>query len=124
VRLGLTEEQHAQLLGVDITEKNWRMMAGNFARREYIFEGDKLIYDTARHASDDFEHGKADLGGVRQAADSVTRDLFDLVRSAILSVVPSLDQAISTRSCPRARWTSPRCTAGNRLIVSEEPLTR
>ena len=28
VRLGLTEEQHAQLLGVDITKKNWRMMAG------------------------------------------------------------------------------------------------
>ena len=94
-RLGLTERQHAWLLGVDVTQKNWQMMAGYFARREYIFEGDKLIYDAARQASDDFEHGKADLGNVRQTADSVTRDLFDLVRSAMLSVVPSLDQAVS-----------------------------
>lgn len=91
-RLGLTEEEHARLLGVDVTQKNWRMMAGNFARREYIFEGDRQTYDAARKASDDFEHGKADLGGVRQAADSVTRDLFDLVRSAMLSVVPALGQ--------------------------------
>ena len=53
---------------MDITQKNWQMMAGYFARREYIFEGDKLIYDAARHASDDFEHGKADLGSVQQAA--------------------------------------------------------
>jgi hypothetical protein len=95
VRMGLTEIEHARLLDVDVTQSNWRMMAGNFARREYIFEGDRQVYAAARKASDDFEHGKADLGGVREAADSVTRELFDLVRSAILSVVPSLDQAIA-----------------------------
>jgi hypothetical protein len=94
-RLGLSEREHARLLGVDVAQSNWRMMAGNFARREYIFEGDRRVYDAARKASDDFEHGKADLGGVRQAADSVTRELFDLVRSAMLSVVPSLDQAVA-----------------------------
>jgi hypothetical protein len=122
VRLGLTEEQHAQLLGVDVTKKNWRMMAGNFARREYIFEGDKLIYDTARHASDDFEHGKADLGGVRQAADSVTRDLFDLVRSAMLSVVPSLDQAISDAIMSKGPVdVSPLYKQVTGYIISEEP---
>ena len=40
-RLGVTEEEQAQLLGVDITDKKWRMMAEIFARREYIFKGDK-----------------------------------------------------------------------------------
>jgi hypothetical protein len=94
-RLGLTEIDHARLLGVDVTQSNWRMMAENFARREYIFEGDRQVYDAARTASNEFEHGMADLGGVRQAADRVTRELFDLVRSAILSVVPSLDQTIT-----------------------------
>lgn len=93
-RLGLTEEQHALLLGVDITKTNWPMMAGNFARREYIFEGDKLIYDAARKARNEFEHGTADLGNVRQTADEVTRELFELVRSAVLSLVPSLDQTV------------------------------
>ena len=48
-RLGLTELGHARLLGVDVTQSNWRMMAGNFARREYIFEGDRQIYDAARN---------------------------------------------------------------------------
>jgi hypothetical protein len=94
-RLGITEKEHAQLLGVDTTKKNWLMMAGYFARREYIFEGDKMIYDAARTASDAFEHGMEDLGTVRQTADSVTRELFDLVRSAALSLVPSLDPTIS-----------------------------
>lgn len=93
-RLGMTAEEHAQLLGVDITKSNWKMMAGSFARREYIFEGDKAIYDAARTASDEFEHGTADLGNVRQAADTVTRQLFDLVRSAVLTLVPALDSAI------------------------------
>ncbi len=82
MRLGLTEEQHAQLLGVDITKTNWQTMAENFARREYIFEGDRTIYKAAREASKQFEHGFADLGDVRQTAGTVTRDLVDLVRSA------------------------------------------
>ena len=93
-RLGLTEKQHALLLGVDITKTNWPMMAGNFARCEYIFEGDKRIYDAAKEARNEFEHGTADLGNVRQTADDVTRELFDLVRSAVLSLVPSLDQTV------------------------------
>jgi hypothetical protein len=29
-RLGLSELQHARLLGVDVAQTNWRMMAGNF----------------------------------------------------------------------------------------------
>lgn len=120
--LGMTEEGHAQLLGVDITEKNWRMMAGYFARREYIFEGDKLIYDAARKASDEFEHGTADLGNVRQAADSVTEELFDLVRSAMLSVVPSLDQAISDTIMSKSPVdVSPLYKQVTGYIVSEEP---
>ena len=89
-RLGLTEEQHAQLLGVDTTEPNWEMIAQAFARREYIFEGDRQVYDAARRARNEFEHGTADLGNVRQTADTVTRDLFDLVRSAVLTLVPAL----------------------------------
>ncbi len=92
-RLGLTEEAHARLLGVDTTKRNWRSIAEAFTRREYIFQGDKQIYDAARQASDDFEHGKADLGGVRQAAEAVTRELFDLVRSAILTLTSGLDVA-------------------------------
>lgn len=79
------------LLGVDTAKPNWRPIAEAFTRREYIFEGDKQIYDAARRASDDFEHGKADLGGVRQTAEAVTRELFDLVRSAILTLTPGLD---------------------------------
>ena len=94
-RLGLTEEQHAQLLGVDTTKPKWEMTAQNFARREYIFEDDKQVYDAARQARNEFEHGTADLGNVRQTADTVTRDLFDLVRSAILTLVPALDQNIA-----------------------------
>jgi hypothetical protein len=93
-RLGLTEEQHALLLGVDVTKATWPMMAGNFARREYIFEGDRLIYDAAKKARNEFEHGTADLGNVRQTADNITRELFDLVRSAVLSLLSSLDQTI------------------------------
>jgi len=94
-RLGLSEREHARLLGVDVTQRNWQMMAENFARREYIFEGDRQVYTAARTASNEFEHGIADLGGVREAADSVTQELFDLVRSAMLSVTPSLDEAVA-----------------------------
>jgi hypothetical protein len=94
-RLGLTETQHAQLLGVDTTDPKWEMIAQAFARREYIFEGDRQVYDAARQARNEFEHGTADLGNVRQTADTVTRDMFDLVRSAILTLVPALDQDVA-----------------------------
>ena len=94
-RLGLTEEQHAQVLGVDTTKPNWEMPAQDFARREYIFEDDRQVYDAARQARNEFEHGTADLGNVRETADTVTRELFDLVRSAILTLVPALDQNIA-----------------------------
>lgn len=121
-RLGLSDQEHARLLGVDVTQGNWRMMAGNFARREYIFEGDKQVYDAARKASDDFEHGKADLGDVRQAADNVTRELFDLVRSAMLSLVPSLDQAIADQLMSKGPVDiSPLYKQVTGYIVSDEP---
>ncbi|MGH3221590.1 MAG: hypothetical protein ACRDPY_23335 [Streptosporangiaceae bacterium] len=121
-RLGLTEEQHAQLLGVDITQSNWKMMAGFFARREYIFEGDKSVYDGARSASDQFEHGTADLGIVRQAADAVTRELFDLVRSAVLSVVPAMDPTICDRIMAKAPIdVSPLHRQISGYIVSDQP---
>jgi hypothetical protein len=92
VRLGLTEEQHAQLLGVNTAEPKWEMLAEAFARREYIFKGDRQVYKAARAARNEFEHGTADLGNVRQTADTVTRELFDMVRSAILTLLPTLDQ--------------------------------
>jgi hypothetical protein len=121
-RLGLTELQHAQLLGVDTTQSNWKMMAGFFARREYIFEGDKSVYDAARSASDQFEHGTADLGNVRQAADTVTRDLFDLVRSAMLSLAPTLDPAICDTIMAKAPVdVSPLHKQMTGYIVSDQP---
>lgn len=121
-RPGLTEQEHAHLLGVDTTRPNWRMMTGNFARREYIFEGDKVIYDAARNASDAFEHGMADLGNVRQAADSVTRELFDLVRSAVLLVAPSLDLAISDALMSKGPVdVSPLYKQVTGYIVSDRP---
>ena len=70
-------------------------MPRSFARREYIFESDRQVYKAAREARNEFEHGTADLGNVRQTADTVTRELFDMVRSAILTLVPALDQDIS-----------------------------
>lgn len=121
-RLGMTEKEHARLLGVDLTQKNWKMMAGYFARREYIFEGDREIYKVAKEASDDFEHGKADLGGVREAADSVTRELFDLVRSAILSVGTALDQGICDMIMSKGPIdVSPLYKQITGFIVSDEP---
>jgi hypothetical protein len=121
-RLGLTEKQHAQLLGVDVSQSNWKMMAGNFARREYIFEGDRQIYQEAREASDQFEHGTADLGGVRQAADAVTRQLFDLVRSAILSLLPTLDMGICDALMARRPLdVSPFQKQITGYIVSDQP---
>ncbi len=121
-RLGLTDKQHAQLLGVDTTESNWKMMAGFFARREYIFEGDKSIYDAARSASDQFEHGTADLGNVRHAADAVTGELFDLVRSAMLSLVPALDSAICGTIMAKAPVdVSPLHKQITGYIVSDQP---
>ena len=121
-RLGVTEEEQAQLLGVDITDKKWRMMAEIFARREYIFKGDKTIYDAARKASDAFEHGSADLGNVRQTADSVTRELFALVRSAMLSLVPSLNQTVAdTIMSKHPVDISPLYKQVTGYIVSEEP---
>jgi len=121
-RLGLSDREHARLLGVDVTQSNWQMMAGNFARREYIFEGDKQVYDAARKASDDFEHGKADLGGVRQAADSVTRELFDLVRSAMLSLVPSLGQAVADQLMSKGPVDiSPLYKQVTGYVISDEP---
>ena len=121
-RLGLTETEHAQLLGVDIGEKNWQMMAGNFARREYIFEDDRKIYDAARRASNEFEHGNADLGNVRETAESVTRELFDLVRSAMLTLLPSLDQTIADAIMAKYPVdVSPLYKQVTGYIVSSEP---
>lgn len=121
-RLGITEIEHARLLGVDVTQKNWKMMAGFFARREYIFEGDKEIYKLAREASDDFEHGKADLGGVREVAETVTRELFDLVRSAILLVAPTLKQGICDAIMSKGPIdVSPLYKQITGYIVSEAP---
>lgn len=121
-RLGLTEQQHAQLLGVDITKSNWEMMAQNFARREYIFEGDRRVYDAAREARNEFEHGTADLGNVRQTADTMTRDLFDLVRSAVLTLVPALDQAVADAIMSRQPVdVSPLYKQMTGYIVSDTP---
>ena len=76
----------------------------------------------ARKASNDFEHGIADLGGVRQAADDVTRELFDLVRSSILSVVPSLDEAICDQIMSKGPVdVSPFYKQVTGYIVSDEP---
>jgi hypothetical protein len=112
----------AQLLGVDVAQKNWKMMAGYFARREYIFDGDKAVYDAARTARDGFEHGKADLGSVRQTADCVTRELFDLVRSAMLSVAPSLDLATSDALMSKGPVdVSPLYKQVTGYIVSDQP---
>jgi hypothetical protein len=121
-RLGITEVEQAQLLGVDITDKKWRAMAEAFARRDYIFKGDKAMYEAARKASDAFEHGSADLGNVRQTADSVTRELFDLVRSAILALVPSLDQAVAdTIMSKHPVDVSPLYKQVTGYIISAEP---
>jgi hypothetical protein len=121
-RLGLTERRHAQLLGVDITQGNWKVIAGAFARREYIFEGDKFVYDAARSASDQFEHGTADLGNVRQAADSVTQELFDLVRSAVLSLMPELPSAISDAIMAKGPVdVSPLYKQMTGYIISDQP---
>ncbi|MGD0343622.1 MAG: hypothetical protein ABSB55_01485 [Acidimicrobiales bacterium] len=121
VRLGISEKEHAELLGVDITQKKWRMFAESFARREYIFKGDTTMYEAARKASDAFEHGYADLGNIRQTADSVTREVFDLVRSAILTLVPSLDQAVAgTIMSKHPVDVSPLYKQVTGYIVSEE----
>lgn len=121
-RLGLTEQQHARLLGVDITRSGWQGMAEKFARREYIFEGDRRVYDAAREARNEFEHGTADLGNVRQTADTVTRDLFDLVRSAILTLVPALNQGIADAIMSRQPMdVSPLYKQMTGYIVSDAP---
>ncbi len=88
-RLGVSDKALATSLGVDVSQKNWKHMAEAFGRREFIFDGDKAIYDTARTASDGFEHGSGDLETLRGVADSVAGDLFPIVRSAILALVDS-----------------------------------
>ena len=97
-------------------------MPRTFARREYIFEGDRQVYDAARQARNEFEHGTADLGNVRQTADTVTRDLFNLVRSAVLTLVPALDQDVADAIMSRQPVdVSPLYKQVTGYIVSDTP---
>jgi len=66
--LQLSEPEHAELLQVDTTKSNWKIVFHGFVRRQYIFGGDKTLYDAARNASDGFEHGKDDLGGLSETS--------------------------------------------------------
>lgn len=121
-RLRITPQHHAQLLGVDTAQSDWRMTAANFARRDYIFEGDKALYQAAKKARNKFEHGTADLGEVRQTADEITREVFDLVRSAILQVLPGLNRPISDSIMSKAPIdVSPFHKLITGYIVSDQP---
>lgn len=122
VRLGLTEPEHARRLGVNTDKKNWETLAEAFARREYIFKGNRQVYQAARAASNQFEHGTADLGNVRQAADNVTSELFDLVRSAMLTLMSGLDEGIlEILMSKRPLDVSPLYKQVTGYIVSDAP---
>ncbi len=58
-------------------------------------EGNRALYRLAKDARNKFEARHCRYsGGIREIADQVTREIFDLVRSAILQLLPGLDQAV------------------------------
>ena len=80
------------------------------------------VYNAAREARNEFEHGTADLGNVRQTADTVARDLFELVRSAVLTLVPALDQGVADAIMSRQPVDiSPLYKQMTGYIVSDTP---
>lgn len=88
VRLGLPDMRaHARYRNVDLQRSNWKEVLLGWVRRDVICNGDKHTYDTARKASDGFEHSSKDFTFLRAAAETASAALMDYVRCGILSLL-------------------------------------
>lgn len=86
--LGLTEEEHAQRLGVDTKRKGWKNVARARARKAYVFSNDDATYKTTLDASNGFEHGSQPSTALQEAAAQVGNVVLGYVRRSILELLP------------------------------------
>lgn len=87
-RLGIgTDNDHAERHSVDVSRRNWKEVLLGRIRRDIICEGDRQTYDTARKASDGFEHGSEDSAHLKVAAEQCSDTLLGYVRRGILGLL-------------------------------------
>ncbi len=115
-RLGLSDERaHAEHRKVELERSNWKEVLLGWVRRDVICGGDKATYDTARKASDGFEHGSEDFASFRAAAEATSAALMGYVRRGVIDL---LDLPETTRE--RLASASPLDGGAVRLALHGE----
>jgi hypothetical protein len=94
---GMTPEQHAVHLGVNLTTKSgarnkgWKRAAEAAARTAYVFQSDDTTYDITVKASNGFEHGSQANSHLAAAAEQVAETVLRYVRDAVLELIALAD---------------------------------
>jgi hypothetical protein len=70
----------------------WKQDLSAWALRELVFVKDKAAYDSARTASNGYEHGFLDLSEVQQQAVRTTEDVFKHIRRSIADALLLADE--------------------------------
>lgn len=91
-RLGL-----AQKLDVDITQLNWASALDGAIRLQQIFEGNRACYQSAKKASDGFEHGFLSFKDIREySSEDIRLKTAGYCRRAILRLLRLEDSIFRT----------------------------
>jgi hypothetical protein len=111
----LSEDDLARAVGIDPDDPSrprWRPALYEWARSTLVFKDDAEVHRLAREASDGLEHGFMEVSDVHARARAVTARTFELVREAILDLLPLSDDARE-----RLRGVPPRDVRSLRKIM-------
>ena len=114
---GVSKEEFAQSLGIDLAERGSNTLLEAAIRRAFLFHRDDECYQSAKLASDGFEHGFMPFDQVREYAVKVRDKTATYLRQAILDLL-NLDDAVRAkllsppRTEPLGRWPVVRYVRG------------
>jgi hypothetical protein len=87
-------KEFARALGITVDRERpgaprppWKQELKSWGLRELVFEGDRAAYDTARTATNGYEHGFLDLNDVQLQAVQATPAVFSHLRRSIADVL-------------------------------------
>jgi len=114
-RRNLSENDLARAVGIDPDDPSrprWHPALYEWSRSTLVFQGDAEAHRLAREASDGLEHGFMEVSEVHVRARAVTARTFELVRHAILDLLP-----LSVGARERLRTIPPRDVRSLRKIM-------
>jgi hypothetical protein len=85
---GLTAEDHARSLGIDVSKADWPYQYRGKIRREHVFTEDPSVFKTLRDVRNDYEHASANPGELRARIAPVLLPIMRQVRRALIGELP------------------------------------